>query len=76
MLFPGEAEAIETVKRLGEQYGYGNLIYHLRNAWSERLRKDSGIPKPAADMAAGHVCVWCETDTRTGEKQEATPDAR
>lgn len=65
--FRGEKEDIEKVIQLGERWGYGNLIYHLRRAWSERLQKD-GLPKDTADMAAQLVCVWCGTDSRTGRK--------
>jgi hypothetical protein len=57
------------VRRPGEQYGSGNLIHHLRSARSERLQR-GGIGKDAADMAAGHVRVWCKTDTRTGKQVE------
>jgi hypothetical protein len=68
-LFPGEAEAIETVKRLGAQFGYGNLIHHLKDAWSESLQKQNAIfDKQTADRAAGHVCAWCKVDGRTGKK--------
>ena len=38
-LFPGERSAVETVIALGEQYGYGNLIGHLKRAWALRLMK-------------------------------------
>jgi hypothetical protein len=69
MLLPGENEAIEKVKALGEQYGYGNLMHHLSNAWSEKLQAQ-GIGKNAADMAARHICAWCGVDSRTGKKGE------
>jgi hypothetical protein len=76
MLFPGEKEAIETVKRLGEEYGYGNLIYHLSEAWSQKLQAQ-GMSRQGADFAARHICVWCKTDSRTGKKvkieKNATP---
>jgi hypothetical protein len=74
MLFPGEQEAIETVKELGRKYGYGNLIHHLRDAWSEDLQ-GHGISRDGADMAAGHICVWCKVDTRTGKGQRSEPIA-
>lgn len=67
-LFPGEAKAIATVCKLGEQYGYGNLIYHLREAWSLMLQRKYGFFPEDGDLAAGHVCVWCRTDSRTGKK--------
>jgi hypothetical protein len=64
----GEAEAIRTVYELGAKYGYGNLIFRLRDAWSASLRIKYGISKEAADRDAGHVCPWCEIDSRTGKK--------
>jgi|GEM_PF-3629795 len=67
--FPGEDEAITTVKRMGAEYGYGNLISHLKDAWSES-QQGQGVRKLVADTAAGHICVWCNTDTRTGRKAE------
>lgn len=63
----GEREAIEQVIRLAEMYGYGNLISELKTAWSEHLQSD-GMDKECADMAGGHICVWCKVDSRTGKK--------
>lgn len=68
MMFPGEKEAIETVVALAERYGYGNLIDRLKTAWSEKLQRDHGFGARIADLSAGHICVWCNYDTRTGEK--------
>jgi hypothetical protein len=70
---PGEAEAIETVKQLGAEHGYGNLISHLKDAWSEKLQAQ-GISKNGADTAAGHICAWCHMDRRTGEKKPPRRD--
>lgn len=70
MLFTGEAEAIETVKRLGESYGYGNLINHLKDAWSESLQTKWNMDKKTADAGALHVCPWCGVDHRTGKVAE------
>ena len=67
--FPGEDEAIAIVKRMGAEYGYGNLIGHLKDAWSESHQR-AGVSKQTANAAAGHICVWCYTDTRTGCKVE------
>ena len=66
--FPGEQEAVATVKALGAQYGYGNLISHLKQAWSERMQSEWGFDKRAADYQGGLICAWCDTDTRTGKK--------
>lgn len=70
-LFPGEAEAIAIVKALGSQYGYGNLISHLRDAWSTDLQEKYGMDKTMADRGAGHICAWCDIDSRTGQKAAA-----
>ena len=67
--FPGEQEAIKKVCELGKTYGYGNLIHRLRNAWSRDLQ-NQGMDKYGADLAAGHICVWCKTDSRTGKKRK------
>jgi hypothetical protein len=66
--FKGEKEAVDIVIRLGEQWGYGNLISHIKRAWSQMLQDKWGIDKYGADMAAGIICVWCKTDSRTGKK--------
>jgi hypothetical protein len=68
MMYPGEQEAIETVKRLGAEFGYGNLISHLQREWSERHQARDGVSQHTADTAAGIICVWCGIDSRTGKK--------
>lgn len=65
---PGEPEAIETVKRLGALYGYGNLISHLQTAYAETMSREWGLTQQASDYAAGIICAWCHTDKRTGKK--------
>jgi len=62
-----EHEAVDAVVKLGETWGFGNLISRLRDAWSAKLVA-SGMPQKTADMGAGHICVWCKTDWRTGKK--------
>jgi len=68
MLFPGEREAIDLVTVAGAKYGYGNLIDHLQRAWSKLIQEKEGLSKQTADMAAGIICVYCRTDSRTGKK--------
>ena len=58
-LFPGEAGAIATACALGEQYGYGNLIFHLRNAWSETLQREYPLDADASDRGAGRPPSPC-----------------
>ena len=50
-LFPGEQEAIDMVLSLGKQYGYGNLIYRLRDRWSEELQEKFGFDEEIAYKA-------------------------
>jgi hypothetical protein len=51
MLFPGEEEAIKYVIEMGEKYGYGNMIAHLKREWAENLM-ESGLTETAALSAA------------------------
>lgn len=37
MLLKGEIDAISTVVVLADDYGYGNLISHLKRAWALKL---------------------------------------
>jgi len=67
-IFPGEEEAIQTICNLADTYGYGNLIHELKKAWSKRLQHKHNLKAKTADEAAGIICVWCNTDTRTGRK--------
>lgn len=48
MIFPGEIEAVKSVLAAAEQYGYGNLIAHLRRAWALKLMRGS----------VGHGKAW------------------
>lgn len=50
MMFPGEVEAVKHVLAYAEQYGYGNLIAHLRRAWALRLMEK--VPGLTFDRAA------------------------
>ena len=49
----GEQEAIDKCIAYAELYGYGNIIEHLRQAWSKMLRERFNQKKETADMAAG-----------------------
>ena len=37
MLLAGEKEAIQELLKIGNRYGYGNCIAHLRRAWAKKL---------------------------------------
>lgn len=47
----GEQAAIREVIRLGDEYGFGNLISHLKTAWMRRLIAD-GLREETAKAAA------------------------
>lgn len=42
LLLPGEKEAIIQVLKIARQYGYGNLIAHLKRAWAVMLKEKYG----------------------------------
>ncbi len=68
-LAPGEKEAIEKAVQIGELYGFGNLIAHLKGEWAKKLLTDGWVKDQLnADRCAGHICVWCDVDQRTGTK--------
>jgi hypothetical protein len=67
-LYPGEIKAIKRVVNYGKTYGYGNLIHHLKVAWSDSLKEKWGMSQDLADLSAGLICPWCNTDTRNGKK--------
>lgn len=50
---PEEQAAIRTVIDLGERYGFGNLIQHLRTAWIRHLMTEWGASESSARAAAG-----------------------
>jgi hypothetical protein len=56
MLFPKEQEAIKAVITAGQDYGYGNMIAHLKRAWAESL-VDSGLKEKSA-LAATNVSSY------------------
>ncbi len=70
MRFHGEVEDLEKAVQIGKQWGYGNVIQALKDAWSKELQSDPRwkMDKATADAAAHHVCAWCNADTRTGKK--------
>ncbi|MEN6431287.1 MAG: hypothetical protein ABFD06_00100 [Smithella sp.] len=53
----GEEKAIETVIKAGDQYGYGNMIAHLKRVWAENLRDKWGLPEKAA-LEATNVSAY------------------
>lgn len=61
---------ILTLKLLGDKIGYGRCIQVLQEAWSKKCQEDVKFPmdRKTADLSAGIICVWCDTDRRTGKK--------
>lgn len=43
MLFPNEKQKVAEVIQIAEEFGYGNLIAHLRRAWALRLMKSNPL---------------------------------
>ena len=64
MLFPGETKAIEEVLKAGSEYGYGNMIAHLKTAWAKRLMSQ-GVSKEAA-LDATNVSAYPIEDSKCG----------
>lgn len=65
MRFEGEQEALDIAAKIGSEWGFGNVINHLKNTWSKKLVEDHGFTKDKADAGALHVCPWCHVDGRT-----------
>ena len=66
--FPGEREAIAAVVKAGEQFGYGNMIGHLQEAWSKMLKEKWGFDEEGGARGSGRICPWCNVDSATGKK--------
>ncbi len=63
-----QAEEIKTLKFLCERIGYGRCVQVIQQAWAEKLRQTQpDLSQNSADLAAGIICVWCDTDKRTGK---------
>lgn len=58
-LFPGEAEAIAATLKDGHEYGFGNLIHHLKVEWCKLLMREHGVREDSARLGAGLECVDC-----------------
>ena len=58
-LINDEVEAIHTVIALGERFGYGNLISHLRTAWAKTmlLKGHAKNEEDAKEMTHGGSCM-------------------
>lgn len=67
VMLPGESEAIEHVVQAGKEYGYGNMIARLQEAWCRELEA-KGIAPILAAKHAHIICVWCNVDSRTGKR--------
>ena len=59
-LFPGEVEAVRHVLQFAEQYGYGNLISHLRRAWALYLIAGNPALSYERAIAATNVAAYPE----------------
>ena len=59
-VFPGEVEAVRHVLLFAEQYGYGNLISHLRRAWALHLIAGNSALSYERAVAATNVTAYAE----------------
>jgi hypothetical protein len=57
--FPCESDAVETVLRLAEEFGYGNLMSHLQKAWQARLQA-GGMSEKSARLGSFDVSAYNE----------------
>lgn len=62
-----QAREIAELQRLGSGIGFGRCIQILEQLWSEHLQRTEHYDRRTADVFAGSVCVWCNTDRRTGK---------
>jgi hypothetical protein len=46
-----EQQAVSKTLEYGKEFGYGNLIAHLRKAWAVSLIKNYGFDIPTATRA-------------------------
>lgn len=68
-MVPGFGDAAKLLPEIGAHIGYGRAIQILQGAWRQHLLDEKyKFPEATADKACGLVCVWCNTDTRTGKK--------
>jgi hypothetical protein len=74
--FPGEPPDLDTAIAIADKWGYGNVIQALRNSWSKMLQAKWKFDKEAADRGAGHICVWCNIDSRTGRTYVAPKETQ
>jgi len=51
-MISGEREAIQKVLAAGENYGYGNMIAYLKQAWAENLMNEYDFDVDTALSAA------------------------
>lgn len=72
----GEREQAKQLIAFAKRWGYGRAIQILQGAWSQDSQ-DSGLSRETSDRAAGIICVWCNTDRRTGKPSgEAKPEGQ
>lgn len=55
-----EKPYVEMVLKVGAEWGYGNMIHHLKKAWKEDLIK-SGLAESTAELGSRlkHKCEKC-----------------
>lgn len=65
-----QGREIAALLGLAESIGYGRCIQILHELWYRKARAN-GSGERQALLESGTVCVWCNTDGRTGKKLPA-----
>ena len=68
-LIPKEKEAINQVLKAGRDYGYGNMILHLKMKWVDSLVK-KGLREQDAMRAAGITSCEMQHFANPGPREE------
>lgn len=67
MKFPGEEEAIQRAIAVGAEWGYGNLICRLQEAWGKMLHEKYGVGDGGPHEWPGHASKGHEKEIATLE---------
>lgn len=70
MLLPGEEEAVKQVIRIADQYGYGNLIAHLKRGWALQLMEKNPALSYLDALKATDVEAYPQELTQFDERPE------
>lgn len=70
--FLDEQAEIDQLEVLAEKIGYGRVLQVVKHLWYEKEKQGNPqMDDATAARGSGLVCVWCDTDTRTGRPYKA-----